>query len=359
MPGQLALAVERQDHPEQAVELRALHALAEDEDVAREQPQRLRVGHVEVASQRVRDLGHERVLGQDRRDVLEHRLALVRVDAEAGDHVQQRVGVDVLLVRVAAEHELELGRGDELAHDADHVVADDALGGGEVADAHADDPAVDLGQGARIAPLLDVLAHLDVLGLPVVGLHRAVELVGPAVAQREQVERGRLASADDALGRQRRLGLGLVEHEGACAERVCGLQSGPPEGSVGGGRGRRLSFSPRTFQRAREQSTGLRPCGPLPLRDSAGISPDFAGIRALPRTLRAVPDGSQRAGDLQLARERHATGAAGRGQQGVRAVARPATRIARRRGAGRARPTRSGRRAADSLAARGARRARA
>ena len=85
--------------------------------------------HVEVAAQRVRDLGDELVLGHDRRDVLEHRLALVRVDAERGDHVEQRVGVDVLLVRVAAEHELELGRGDELAHDVDDVVADDPLGG--------------------------------------------------------------------------------------------------------------------------------------------------------------------------------------------------------------------------------------
>jgi hypothetical protein len=77
--------------------------------------------------------------------ILEHRLALVRVDAEGGDHVEQRVGVDVLLMRVAAEHELELGRGDQLADDVLDVVADDALGGGEVADAHADDPALVVG----------------------------------------------------------------------------------------------------------------------------------------------------------------------------------------------------------------------
>ena len=89
---------------------------------------------------------------------VEHRLALVRVDPERRDHVQQRVGVDVLLVRVAAEHELELGRGHQLADDVDDVVADDPLGGREVADAHAHDPAVDLGERARVAPLLDVLA---------------------------------------------------------------------------------------------------------------------------------------------------------------------------------------------------------
>ena len=128
-------------------------------------------------------------LRDDRRDVLEHRLALVRVDAERGDHVEQRVGVDVLLVGVAAEDELQLGGGDELADDVLDVVADDALGGGKVADAHADDPALDRRtDGLRVAPLLDVLAHRDVLRLPVVGLHRPVEIVGPLVFQREEVE---------------------------------------------------------------------------------------------------------------------------------------------------------------------------
>ena len=117
MPGQLALPVERQDHPEQAVELRALHALAEDEDVRASS--RLFSGSVMSRSRRsaCETSVTNSFLRQDRRDVLEHRLALVRVDAEDGDHVQQRVGVDVLLVRVAAEHELELGRGDQLAHD--------------------------------------------------------------------------------------------------------------------------------------------------------------------------------------------------------------------------------------------------
>ena len=200
-----------------------------------------------------------------------------------GDHVQQRVGVDVLLVRVAAEHELELGRRDELAHDADDVVADDPLGGGEVADAHAHDPAVDLGQGARIAPLLDVLAHLDVLGLPVVGLHRAVELVGPAVAQREQVEGGvsRPPTTRLAASAASALALSSTKVRAPSVYVVCnpGLLKGRWEEAEA----RRLSFSPRTFQRAREQSTGLGRDGPLPLRDSAGISPDFAGIRAVVR----------------------------------------------------------------------------
>jgi len=53
----------------------------------------------------------------------------VRVDAERGDHVEQRVGVDVFLVRVAAEDELQLGRGDEFADNVLDIVADNALGG--------------------------------------------------------------------------------------------------------------------------------------------------------------------------------------------------------------------------------------
>jgi hypothetical protein len=60
--------------------------------------------------------------------------------------------VDVLLVRVPAEHELELGRGHELADDSDDVVADDPLGRGEVADAHAHDPAIDVAERALVAP---------------------------------------------------------------------------------------------------------------------------------------------------------------------------------------------------------------
>jgi len=171
-------AVQRQDHPEQPVELGALHALAEHEDVAGQQAHVVGVGHVEVAAQGARHLGDERVLVGDGGDVLEHRLALVRVDAQRGDHVQQRVGVDVLLVGVPAQHQLQLGGGDRLTHHVQDVVADDALGGREVADAHPHDPAVDVGEGVA-APLLDVALLRHVLGLPVVRLHRAVQLVRP------------------------------------------------------------------------------------------------------------------------------------------------------------------------------------
>ncbi len=211
--GELVLPVKREDHAEEAVELGALHALAEDEDVFREEALVGRLGHVEVAAEVAADLVDELVLALDGLDVLEHRLALVRVDAERGNHVEERIGVDVLLVGVAAEHELQLGGGDDFADDVLDVVAHDALGGGEVTDAHANDPALDVGHGLRVAPLLDVLAHRDVLGLPVVRLHRLVEIVGPLELEREDVEVGNLAAVDDLLGGERSFSLVLIENE--------------------------------------------------------------------------------------------------------------------------------------------------
>jgi hypothetical protein len=79
--GELVLAVEREHHAEEAVELGALHALAEDEDVFGEAC--LFSVSVRSRSRRsARAVGDEVVFAHDRRHVLEHRLALVRVDAE-------------------------------------------------------------------------------------------------------------------------------------------------------------------------------------------------------------------------------------------------------------------------------------
>ena len=64
-----------------------------------------------------------------------------------------------------------------------------------------------------VAPLLDVLLHRDVLRLPVVGLHRPVEVVGPLVLQREEVEAHGLAAIDDSLGGEGGFGLRLIEDE--------------------------------------------------------------------------------------------------------------------------------------------------
>ena len=102
----LVLPVERQNHAEQAVKLRAFHALAKHEDIAGQQ---LLVGHhgqIQVPAQIARDAGDELVLAHDRRHVLEHRLALVGIDPQGGDHVEERIRVDVLLMGVAAQHQL-------------------------------------------------------------------------------------------------------------------------------------------------------------------------------------------------------------------------------------------------------------
>ncbi len=121
--------------------------------------------------------------------------------------------MDVLLVGMAAEDKLELRGGHELPDHVLDVVPDDALRRREVADPHPDDPALDVGDGLCVAPLLDVLAHRDVLGLPMVGLHRPVKVVGPLVFEREKVEGHRLAPVDHPLGRKRSFRLGLVEDE--------------------------------------------------------------------------------------------------------------------------------------------------
>ena len=165
----------------------------------------------------MRGAGDELVLAFDRRDLLEHRLALVRVDPEAADHVKEAVGVDVFLVGVAAEDEFQFRRGDEFADDMENVVSDDAFGGGEIPDPHADDPTLGIAQFVAL-PLLDVLLHRDIFRLPVVRLHRAVKLVGPLILQRKQVEGFCLAAVDNALGGVGFFGLCLIEDEGAVSD---------------------------------------------------------------------------------------------------------------------------------------------
>ena len=189
--------------------------------------------HVEVAAQLREKRGDELVLRDDRRDVVEHRLALVRVDPERRDHVQERVGVDVLLVRVPAEHELQLGRRHELANDMEDVVADDPLRRREVANTHPHDPAVDLRQRQSLAPLLHIALHRHVLGLPVIRLHRPVQLVRPDVPERQQIERHRLPPADHAFRRERRFGFRLVEDERPGADREGLLHRSLSFGSTG------------------------------------------------------------------------------------------------------------------------------
>ena len=102
---ELVLTVERKHHAEQAVELSAFHALTEQEQVLSEGLLVLGGGQIHVATQSRGSCDHEVGLALDGRDIFEHRLTLVRVDAERADHIDQGVGVDVFLVRMAAEQE--------------------------------------------------------------------------------------------------------------------------------------------------------------------------------------------------------------------------------------------------------------
>ena len=122
--------------------------------------------------------------------------------------------MDVLLMGVTPEHEFELGSGDDFADDVEDVVPDDALGGGKVTDAHLDDPAINVGDGlGGVAPLLAILLHWDIFGLPMIVLHLLVELVRPGVFEREDIEEHRLPSVDDALGSKSVFGFATVENE--------------------------------------------------------------------------------------------------------------------------------------------------
>ena len=90
----------------------------------------LRFREINVAAQVACEIrGTNSVLFHDRLDVFEHRLALVRIDAERSDHVEQRVRMDVFLVRMATEHQFELRRRHQLANHVLNIVSDNSLGG--------------------------------------------------------------------------------------------------------------------------------------------------------------------------------------------------------------------------------------
>jgi len=122
--------------------------------------------------------------------------------------------MDVFLVGMAAKDELELRSGDYLADNVKDIVTHDPLGSGKVSNAHFDDPALDI-RNLVGAPLLDVFLHRDVLWLPMIVLHCFVEIVGPLVFQREDVEEHRFLTVDDFFGIVSELGLRLIEDKSA------------------------------------------------------------------------------------------------------------------------------------------------
>ena len=211
--GELVLTPQGENHAEETVELSPLHALTEDEHVLGQLLDVLDPGHVEVPPQILGDARHELVLSDNTLNIDEHRLALMRIDSKRADHIEQRVGMDVLLVRVAAKNELQLGSRHHLPNDVKDIVTNDALGRGEIADSHPDNPPVGITELIGAPPLFDILVHRNIFRLPVVRLHIAIQIVGPLVFERQKVEGHRVDAIDHLLRSEDLLRLLLIKYE--------------------------------------------------------------------------------------------------------------------------------------------------
>src|SRR5262245_29230062 len=219
--GELVLPVKRQHHSKQAIKLRAFHALTKQKDVLRQSLLVAGFRKIDVAPQTAAIVYDKVGLFFDRGDVFEHRLAFVRIDTQRADHVDEAVGMDVFLVGMTSKHELEFGRGHDLADDMKDIVADDTFRCREVTNAHYDNPALDIGDSALVTPLFAVFLHLNVLGLPMVRLHRLVESVGPLVLQGQNVEKHRLPAVNYSLRGVGRFCLLPIQFKCAISERDC------------------------------------------------------------------------------------------------------------------------------------------
>jgi hypothetical protein len=219
--GELVLPVERQHHPKKSIKLGAFHALPEEKDVLRQSLFVIGSREIDVSPQAAAIIDDKVGLFLDGGNVFEHGLAFVRVDPQRTDHVNEAVGMDVFLVGVTSKHELELGCGHHLPDDMKDVVANDTFRCRKVANAHLDNPALDIRNSALVAPLLAVLLHLNVLGLPMICLHRLVEPIGPLVLQRQNVEKHRLPAIDDSLRGVGRFRLLPIQFKVAISEPDC------------------------------------------------------------------------------------------------------------------------------------------
>ena len=210
--GHLVLPVQREDHREERVELRAFHHLRDAEDRLRKLLLVRRDREIDPHFQLrhlPRDVG---VLFLHTRDVAELRRHLVEIDIERADDVQQRIHVDGLLRDVPQRRVLQLGRREIILDDVQHRVAHDALRRGKIAHAHLDDPPLLRRKRARI-PLLRIARHVDHVRLPVVRLHLLIDAVGLVVFQRQDVQLRAAHAIDHALPREPRTRLRLVEAE--------------------------------------------------------------------------------------------------------------------------------------------------
>lgn len=85
---EFVLAVEGKDHAEESVELGALHALAEHEDVFGESLFVFGLGKIEILAPEGAAVGDDEIgFFLDGGDIFEHRLAFVGIDAEGADHI--------------------------------------------------------------------------------------------------------------------------------------------------------------------------------------------------------------------------------------------------------------------------------
>ena len=103
--GKFVLPVQRQDHSEQPIKLCPLHALPEHKNIFCERLLFLRPGQVHVTSKTTGHATDEFIFTDDCRHVLKHSLALVWIDSKRTDHVEQRVRVDIFLVRMTPQHQ--------------------------------------------------------------------------------------------------------------------------------------------------------------------------------------------------------------------------------------------------------------
>ena len=125
----LVLPVQRQDHGEERVELRALHDLRDAENRLGEPLFVGRFGQVDAHFQLGHLPGDEGVLLLHARDVGEFGRDLVQIDVQRTDDVQQRVHVDGLFGDMPQRCVLEFGRGQVVFDDVQNRVTHNALGG--------------------------------------------------------------------------------------------------------------------------------------------------------------------------------------------------------------------------------------
>jgi len=112
MPGNLFWRAS-EAHAKQAVELRAFHDLAKQENILGRACLVAGSRKVEVAPQLAGIARDEMRLALDGLMSSNMASALVRVDAEGRNHVHQRVGVNIFLMGMAAQDELDLRRSDD------------------------------------------------------------------------------------------------------------------------------------------------------------------------------------------------------------------------------------------------------